>query len=91
MADLFDADAGSPYAFAPLSVAQAFVLGRTCGEHVDGDIANCPYPEGTHEHAAWKRGFAIPALPRDAGEDERPPEPATAARPRVRIGSSQPR
>lgn len=69
MTDVFETARGSPYARAPLSVAQAFVLGRTCGEHADGDVANCPYPEGTHEHAAWKRGFAIPAIMRAAASE----------------------
>lgn len=86
MTDVFDKATGSPYALAPLSVAQAFVLGRTCGEHPDGDIGNCPYPVGTHEHAAWKRGFAIPAIVRAAASEAtrdddgaRPDAPGRAA------------
>jgi hypothetical protein len=54
-----DPSRASPYLHSPITVAQAFVDGRAMGEASLGDEAQCPYPEGGHEHDAWHRGFRL--------------------------------
>lgn len=47
----------SPYAQSPVAVAEAFVAGRD--SRARDPLSICPYPEGTHEHGAWNRGFKV--------------------------------
>lgn len=47
----------SPYAHAPLAVAQAFVDGRAAG--AQGERPSCPHADGSHEHGAWHRGYRL--------------------------------
>ncbi|MBY9064965.1 hypothetical protein K7957_18680 [Sphingomonas yunnanensis] len=49
----------SPYAQSPVTVAQAFVEGRECGERSSGVTPRCPYASGSHEHDAWHRGYRL--------------------------------